>query len=203
MQLTCIAILFLCFGHGIDAGTPNASTDVFLRYLQAHEVPQHSTDLTSLGPKPDRAFIHIIQDSHHPALTRARAMSALRFLPSPAVQTFVANWVETHAKADNETDQLIVRRAAMVLGWMGGPAKFDRLEMLFQNNDPNTRVDAVLALSLNRVPRTIEILRKRLGAESNPRVRALIERQLTAMEAPAKPFDPPPAAKSKPFQPDF
>jgi HEAT repeat protein len=203
VQLTCIAILLLCSGPKPDAGLKDIPDDAFVRYLNAHDVPERSSELTSLGPKPANALMNIIQASQHPALTRARAMSALRLFPSPAVQSFVAKWVETNAKADNATDRLIVRRAAMVLGWMGGPALFDRLEQLFENSDPDTRIDAVLALSLNRGPRTIELLRKRLGAESDPRVRALIERQLTAMDAPAKPLDPPSPPKSNPFHTDF
>lgn len=203
MQWTWFALFLLHTSLGPDAGRQDTPTDTFLRYLSTHDVPKNVSELTSLGPKPANAFMKIIQTRQHPALTRARAMSALRLLPSPAVQSFVAKWVETNAKADNTTDRMIVRRAAMVLGWMGGPAVFDRLEMLFENSDPETRIDAVLALSLNRVPRSIELLRKHLGTESDPRVRALIERQLTAMDATAKPLDPPPAKKRNLFRTDF
>jgi HEAT repeat protein len=130
-------------------------------------------------------------------------MAALRNLPSPQVQAFVAKWVDVHAETVIPAERVILRRAAMVLGWLGGPAMVDRLALLFKNDDADVRLDAVLALGISRAPRAAWFLRKRLDKEPEERIRQQIQRVLLSMDATtAPPYDPPPR-KTRPLRTEF
>jgi HEAT repeat protein len=132
-------------------------------------------------------------------LTRSRAVAALRLLPSPTVQAFLGTLIESKAKATGETDRLILRRAAVALGWMAGSDAPEQLALLFENDAPDVRLDAVLGISMTRAATAAAILHKQLVVESSPRVREQIQRQLTALgEEPPAPDKAPSTKKRQP-----
>jgi len=193
VSLVCVA----------DAGTPPAKADPFTQYLEKHELPGPTAELNSLGAKPAAAFMRLANDEAAPTPIRARAMAALRNLPSPQVQAFVAKWVEIHAETVLPAERIVLRRAAMVLGWLGGPAMIDRLALLFDNDDADVRMDAVLALGLSRAPRAAGILRKRQDKEPEERIRQQIQRVLLSLDAPTEPPEGPPPRKTRPIRTEF
>lgn len=167
-------------------------------YLESHDVAA-AADLRGILPAPEKTLMAIASDDHAARLLRARAVAALRLLPSPSVQEFLEKLVEDKATATDATDRLIVRRAAIALGWMAGADAPELLAALFANEDAEVRVDAVLGISMSRAESAAGTLRKQLAVETSPRVRQQIERQLVALGA----ADPAPekAASSKKGQP--
>jgi HEAT repeat protein len=119
-------------------------------------------------------------------------VAALRLVPTVGVRVFLGKLVSAKAKATDATDRLIVRRAAVALGWMAvGVDTVEQLAALFDNDDAEVRVDAAIALGLTRAATAAKFLRRQLTVEQSPRVREQIDRQLrqlrTLGEAPAEP----------------
>ena len=126
----------------------------------------------------------IASDGRVVGLVRARAVAALRLVPSHAVHAFLGKLVQSKAKATDATDRLIVRRAAVALGWMAGAGTAEKLALLFDNDDAEVRLDAAIGLGLTRAENAATLLRRQLAVESAPRVRDQIERQLHALREP-------------------
>lgn len=196
MHLTYLAILAVALSSGPlssgsarDAGPPKDARSKVESYLATHDVTT-ATELHALEPSPEPSLMAIASDTHTDGLTRARAVSALRLLPSPAIQSFLGKLVESKAKATEADDRLIVRRAAVALGWMAGPGAPEQLSLLFDNDDAEVRLDAVIGLGLTRAETAPALLRRQLAGETVARVRDQIERQLRTlaenMPAPAK-----------------
>ncbi|HEY0712749.1 MAG TPA: HEAT repeat domain-containing protein, partial [Polyangia bacterium] len=103
----------------------------------------------------------------------------------------VADAGQTPDKATTSAALVLLRRAAVTLGWIGGPLAPPALAPLLEHADPDVRADAAVGLALTRLPAAAEILRARLARESDARVRGHISRQLsvidTALAAPATP----------------
>jgi HEAT repeat protein len=177
---------------------PAAQRAAFELYLEKHDVPA-ADELEKLGPSPAKELIAIASDEHAQGLTRARAVSALRLWPSPVVQSYLENLIQDKATAAAPDDRLLLRRAAIALGWMAGSDAPDLLAALFANEDVEVRVDAVLGISMSRAETAAGTLRKQLVIESSPRVRQQIERQLAAL-APPQP-EPEKASSNKRKQP--
>ena len=107
-------------------------------YLASHDVPTLA-ELRGLASAPDKPLMAIAEDVRAEGLIRARAVAALRLLPSPAVQGFLGKLVRTKAKSNDATERLILRRAAVALGWISGPRAAADLALLFDNADPEVR----------------------------------------------------------------
>ena len=180
-----------------EAGRPAPERAKIQAYLATHDVPS-SADLKALAPIPETALIAIASDAAVEKLTRARAVAALRLLPSPAVQEFLSKLIESKATTTDETLRLLLRRAAVALGWMAGSDAPDQLALLFENEDEDVRLDAVLGISMSRAANAAETLRKRLAVESSPRVRQQIERQLVTLAGPAPEPAKAPGSKKQP-----
>jgi HEAT repeat protein len=173
-----------------------AQRATFETYLANHDVPS-ADDLFGLGASPANVLMAIASDEHAEGLTRARAVSALRLLPSPVVQTYLEKLIQSKATATDAADRLVVRRAAIALGWMAGSDAPDLLAALFANEDVEVRVDAVLGISMSRAATAANTLRKQLVVDSSPRVRQQIERQLVALAPPDPEPEKAPSAKKK------
>ena len=159
----------------------------FEAYLATHDVPS-AAELRALAAAPENALMAIASDARLDGLLRSRAVAALRLVPSPGAHVFLCKLIETKAKATDATDRLIVRRAAVALGWMAGTRAAETLALLFDNEDVEVRLDAVIGLGLTRAAAAVPPLRKQLAVEQAPRVRDQIERQLRALgESPTGP----------------
>jgi len=135
-------------------------------------------------PTPEKALIAIASDVRVAGLVRSRAVTALRLVPSHEVQSFLGKLIQDKAKVTDATDRLIVRRAAVVLGWMAGAGTAEQLALLFDNDDAEVRLDAAIGIGLTRAETAATLLHRQLAVESVPRVRAQIERQLHTLHEP-------------------
>jgi HEAT repeat protein len=136
----------------------------------------------ALGPGADLALVEIGGDAKAPALVRARAVSALGYFPTAPARRFLEQTLDGKATATDPTDRLLLRRAAVALGWLGGLGVTARLGPLLAHADPEVRVDAAIGLGLTRLAISADLLRKRLDVEPLPRVRSQIGRQLRVVE---------------------
>jgi len=205
MHLTCLAILLSALAAqpappsvpdrgkagtkaaGKTAGKTNDSRPGFEAYLATHDVPV-AEELRALTPAPEIALMAIASDVRADGLLRSRAVTALRLVPSAGVHVFLGKLIQAKAKATDATDRLIVRRAALALGWMSGTGAAETLSLLFDNEDAEVRLDAAAGLGLTRAAAAAPFLRKQLEVEQSPRVREQIERQLRSLgESSAEP----------------
>ncbi len=192
MPLTCLAIVLSTLVAVPAASAPDGGKagDGRVRceaYLATHDVAV-AAELRALAKAPEDALMDIASDTRAQGLIRARAVAALRLVPSHGVYVFLSKLVEGKAKASDATDRLIVRRAAVALGWlgwMGGDATAQKLAQLFENEDAEVRLDAAIGIGLTRAENAATVLRRQLAVETAPRVRNQIERQLRTLGEPA------------------
>jgi hypothetical protein len=137
----------------------------------------------ALGPGTDETLIEIAGDGKTEALLRARAVSTLSYFPTPAARKFLESTIDGKAASPDPADRLLVAKAAVALGWLGGVQVPARLAPLLDHPDPDVRLDAAIGLGLTRLTTAAEELRKRLDVESVARVRAQISRQIQVIEA--------------------
>jgi HEAT repeat protein len=137
----------------------------------------------ALGPGTDEALIEVARDAKAELLLRARAVSTLVYFPTAASRKFIEATIDGKASSDDPGDRLLVRKAAVVLGWLGGTAVPERLAPLLAAADPEVRLDAAVGLGLTRLTAAAEALKKRLDVEPVESVRAQISRQIQAIEA--------------------
>jgi HEAT repeat protein len=150
----------------------------------------------SLGPGADEALVEVSRDAKLEVLVRARAVSALGYFPTAAARRCLEQTVESKAAARDPGDRLLLRRAAVALGWQGGTGVPSRLAPLLDHEDPEVRVDAAIGLGLTRLGTAAALLRKRMDIEQVARVRSQIGRQLRVVEdALAASAGAPPATK--------
>lgn len=183
-----------------DAGPANPDRVKLETFLATHDVSS-AGEIRAIASAPDRALIAIATDAHADRLTRARAMAALRLLPSPAVQAFLEKFIEENAKDTDATLRLLLRRAAVGLGWMPGSDTPEQLSLLFENEDADVRLDAVLGIGMTRSATAADVLRKQLAVETAPRVRDQIRRQIDVLGEPEVKPEKPPAAKKPAREP--
>jgi HEAT repeat protein len=168
--------------------------------LSTHDVPV-AAELRALAATPETALMAIASDVRAEGLLRSRAVAALRLLPSAEVHVFLGKLIQAKAKASDATDRLIVRRAAVALGWISGTGAAATLALLFDNEDAEVRLDAAIGLGLTRAATAVPYLRRQLAVEAAPRVREQIERQLRALgESPAEPEKAPAPKQETPMR---
>jgi HEAT repeat protein len=136
----------------------------------------------ALGPGTDDALLEIGGDGKVEVLVRARAISTLGYFPTPAVRKFLEATIEGKGASSDPGDRLLVGKAAVALGWIGGVQVPGRLTPLLASADPDLRLDAAVGLGLTRLAAAADSLRKRLDIETVPRVRAQISRQIQVIE---------------------
>jgi HEAT repeat protein len=152
--------------------------------LRASERPLSAGDLMSLGgAAAETMLVAIARDRKADPVLRARAAGALAAAVTPAARAFLVDVVTRAAPDDDPGERAILRRAAIALGWQGGPSAPEPLAGLLTHSDPDVRIDAALALGLTRLPAAAQRLRAHLPIEQDARVRANVERQLRAVEA--------------------
>ncbi len=193
MHLTCLAIVLSSLAaspasasvpDGRKASDGRAQCEA---YLATHDVAVAS-ELRALTKAPEDALMDIASDTRAQGLIRSRAVAALRLVPTVGVRVFLGKLVQAKAKATDAADRLIVRRAAVALGWMAGAGTAEKLALLFENEDAEVRLDAAIGLGLTRAETAAILLRRQLAVETAPRVRDQIERQLRALrEHPPEP----------------
>src|SRR5262249_21375271 len=100
------------------------------------------------------------------------------------VHVYLENLVLRKTPSNDPTDRLILRRAAVALGWQSGPRVVDIIAPLLDHADAEVRLDAAVGLGLSRAAQAEGPLRLRLEAEADPSVRRQIEASLRALAPP-------------------
>jgi HEAT repeats len=172
--------LTLAPGVGLAA---RAERGAVLKLLGASERAPSNKELRALGDGVDNVLVAIANDKNVEPKMRARAVSALAFVPTAASRAYLGKIVGGGAAAKDDNDLLLIRRAAVSLGWQGGSPVPAQLADLLRHADADVRVDAALALALTRLPGAADLLRARVDVEQDARVRGHISRQLRVVES--------------------
>jgi HEAT repeat protein len=160
------------------APSGRAAVEARLRSYEASN-PQ---DWRAMGAGTDRTLAEVARDPKVEVLIRARAVSALAYFSTPLSRKLLEETIDQKASSKSPDDLLLVRKAAVALGWIGGTATPLHLAPLLEHPDPDVRIDAAVGLGLTRMAAAADPLRKQFDVESVPRVRAQIGRQLRLIE---------------------
>jgi hypothetical protein len=162
--------------------------------LRANTMPRSAADWVALGPGIDEILIVIAGDAKAELQLRAHAVSALGVISTRPGRAFLEAVVKQKAPSADAGDKLLLRKAALALGWAAGTAVPDQLGPLLDHPDPEVRIDVAIGLGLTRSEEAADFLRRRFDVETVPKVRNQIGRQLRLIEdAVAAAKDPPPA----------
>ena len=181
----------LVAGPAAPAGRPDrAAVEARLR---ANTLPRSSADWQAVGTGIDEILIVIAGDAKAELKLRARAISALGVVSTRPGRAFLETVVKQKASANDAGDKLLLRKAALALGWVGGTLVPGQLGPLLAHPDPDVRIDAAIGLGLTRSEDAADLLRARFDVEPLPKVRSQIGRQLRLIEeAVAEAKGPPP-----------
>lgn len=145
-----------------------------------------ATEIADLGAGAGALLAQIADDRAVATSTRARAMEALTYVRTPATRDFLESFLIRKRPSSDAVDHVLLRKAAMALGWQAGPRSVDAVAALLDHPDPEVRLDAVVALGLTRARSAEKPLRDRLAAEPDATVRAQIESQLRVLGEPTE-----------------
>ena len=143
-----------------------------------------ASDVADLGTAAGGLLAQIADDKAVAAPIRLRAMAALAFARTPATHSFLESYLARQRTSRDPVDRALLRKAAIALGWQSGPRSVELLTKLLDHDDPEVRLDAVVALGLTRTRRAGKPLRDRLSIEPDAAVRAQIESQLRILLGP-------------------
>lgn len=141
-------------------------------------------ELSRLAAASPGPLMAVASDQAAPETVRARALSALAYARGLKVQTFLENFVVARTPPLDATDRLLLRRAAVALGWQGDARLVEVVAPLLENADVDVRLDGAVALGLGRTRAAEAPLRARLTTETDAAVRRQIEASLKSVTAP-------------------
>jgi hypothetical protein len=174
------AISVLVAGPAAPAARPDrAAVEARLR---ANTLPRAAADWVALGPGTDEVLIAIAADAKAELQLRVHAVSALGVLSTRPGRAFLESVVKQKASSADAGGKLLLRKAALALGWAGGTAVPAQLGPLLDHPDPDVRIDVAIGLGLTRSEEAAGFLRKRFDVETVPKVRNQIGRQLRLIE---------------------
>jgi HEAT repeat protein len=142
-----------------------------------------AADLQHLAATAQGSLMAIASDRTSSEMIRARALSALAYARNLAAQTFLENFIVGRTPPLDPTDRVLIRHAAVALGWQGDARLVEIVEPLLDNADVDVRMDAVVALGLSRTRSAEAPLRARLATETDGAVRRQLEASLKAVTA--------------------
>jgi HEAT repeat protein len=148
-------------------------------------------ELSRLAARADAVLKAITEDRGADEALRARAVAALAYSSGARSHAFLENLIIGRAPSSSAVDRLLVRRAAVALGWRAGPRVVETVAPLLDHADPEVRLDAAVALGLCRAREAEKPLRARLAEEKDPSVRRQIEAALTVVAPPPPAHQPP------------
>ena len=187
------AISVLVAGPAAPAARPDrAAVETRLR---ANTLPRSAAEWQALGAGTDEILVAIAGDAKAELQLRAHAVSALGVMSTRPGRALLESVVKQKASSTDAGDKLLLRKAALALGWAGGNAVPDQIGPLLDHPDPDVRIDAAIGLGLTRSEEAADLLRKRFDVETVPKVRNQIGRQIRLIEeamAAAKPSPPAP-----------
>jgi len=150
--------------------------------LRANTRPASAVEWRALGTGVDEILIAIAGDPKADLQLRAHAISVLAYVSTRPGRAFLDSVVKGKASSKDAGDKLLLRNAALALGWAGGTTVPAQLGPLLEHPDPDVRLDVAIALGLTRSEEAADLLRKRFDVETVPKVRSQIGRQLRLIE---------------------
>jgi HEAT repeat protein len=135
-----------------------------------------------MGTESEAVLIAIAGDLKADLQLRSRAVTALGVVSTRPGRAFLEGVIKQKASSTDASDKLLLRKAAVALGWVGGAAVPALLGSLLDHADPDVRLDAAIGLGLTRSQEAADLLRQRFDVETVPKVRSQIGRQLNLLE---------------------
>jgi len=166
----------------VDGGAPLRSTRGDVEAALAKNPPP--AELRHLVETAEPTVIAIAEDRAAQEAVRGRALSALAYSTSGRSHAFLENFIIRETPSREATDHVLIRRAAMALGWRSGPRLTEVLAPLLDSDDRDVRLDAAAALGLGRPRDAEKPLRARLAVETDPAVKRQLETALRAVAPP-------------------
>jgi hypothetical protein len=141
------------------------------------------TELQHWAATADGILMTLAADRVASETVRARALAALAYARNGRAHAFLENFVIEKTPSSERVDRVLVRRAAVSLGWQGGPRVVEILTPLLDSADADVRLDAAAALGLTRAHDAEAPLRARLAVETDPGVKRQLETAVKAVTA--------------------
>lgn len=140
-------------------------------------------DLQRWAATADGILTAVAADRAAAETVRGRALAALAYARTARVHAFLENFIIEKTPSSAAVDHLLVRRAAVSLGWQGGPRVVEIVAPLLESTDPEVRLDAGAALELCRDRAAAAPLRARLAIETDPAVKRQLDAALRSVTA--------------------
>jgi HEAT repeat protein len=140
-------------------------------------------DLQRWAATADGILTTLAADRAASETVRGRALAALAYARTPRVHAFLENFIVEKTPSSAAADHLLIRRAAVSLGWQGGARVVEIVGPLLESTDAEVRVDAAAALGLARSREAEAPLRARLAVETDAAVKRQIDAALKAVTA--------------------
>jgi len=140
-------------------------------------------DLQRWAATADGILTALAADRGASETVRGRALAALAYARTARVHAFLENFIIERTPSSVALDHLLVRRAAVSLGWQGGARVTEIVAPLLEGTDAEVRLDAAAALGLARSRDAEAPLRARLAVETDPAVKRQVTAALAAVTA--------------------
>lgn len=173
------------------AATPLTRAEVEQRLLREPR-GLNPSDAAAIAREAAKLLLQIADDHAAAPPLRGRAMDALAYARTAPVHDFLENFLIRTLPSRDATDLMLLRKAAVALGWQAGGRAVEILALVLDHPDREVRLDAAVALGLTRAQAAEKPLRARLAQETDAAVRAQIETQLKVLAPPAHPNSPGP-----------
>jgi hypothetical protein len=177
---------FLSALVAVDGGAPSndrAKTPARVELEAALAKGGSPADLQRWAARADGILTEVAVDRAASETVRGRALAALAYARTARVHGFLENFIVERTPSSAATDRVLVRRAAIALGWQGGPRVTEVIAPLLESADAEVRLDAAAALGLGRAREAEAPLRARLAVETDAAVKRQIEAALKAVTA--------------------
>lgn len=140
-------------------------------------------DLQRWAARADGILTAVAADRGASETVRGRALAALAYARTARVHAFLENFIIEKTPSSAAVDRLLLRRAAVALGWQGGARVVELVAPLLESMDADVRLDAAAALGLSRERDAEAPLRARLATETDPAVKRQLDAALKAVTA--------------------
>jgi HEAT repeats len=143
-----------------------------------------AAELQRLAATAQGPLMVIASDRTRSEMVRSRALSALAYARNLRVASYLENFIVLATPSSDATDRVLLRRAAVSLGWQGDGRLVETIAPLLDHTDREVRLDAAIALGLGRTRSAEAPLRARLANETDSAVRRQLEASIKAVTAP-------------------
>jgi len=122
MLAFCLSAAISVLVAGPAAPTARPDRAAVEARLRANTMPRSAAEWAALGPGIDAILIAVAGDAKAELQLRAHAVSALGVMSTRPGRAFLETVVKQKAASADAGDKLLLRKAALALGWAGGNA---------------------------------------------------------------------------------